>query len=225
MCGRFSLTANEAELNLRFQLAGGTAPYVPRYNGAPTQALAVITNTEPSRLSYLRWGLIPPWAKDPSAGSKMINARAETIAEKPSFRKPLLGRRCLVPSDGFFEWKQDAGKQPYRIFLKNTAVFSMAGIWERWHSPDGEILETFSIITTEANAFMKNIHDRMPVILKPEDEKNWLNAGTESEILELLRPFDPEQMDAFPVSRLVNSVRNENPQVCLPQAEQNTLFS
>ena len=118
MCGRFSLSANEAELNLRFELEGGEAPYVPRYNGAPTQMLAVITGEKPHRLSYHRWGLIPPWAKDISIGNKMINARAETITEKASFRTPLFSKRCLVPADGFYEWQQDTGKQPYRILEK-----------------------------------------------------------------------------------------------------------
>ncbi len=213
MCGRFSLTANEAELNLRFELAGGEAPYVPRYNGAPTQMLAVITGENPRRLSYHRWGLIPPWAKDISIGNKMINARAETITEKASFRTPLFSRRCLVPSDGFYEWQQDAGKQPYRIFVKNNPIFSMAGLWERWKSPEGDIIESFNIITTEANTFMKPIHNRMPVILKPGDEKTWLSGKNSAEILSLLKPYPADEMDAYPVSKLVNSPRNETPEI------------
>ena len=213
MCGRFSLTANEAELNLRFELEGGEAPYVPRYNGAPTQLLAVITGESPHRLSYHRWGLIPPWAKDISIGNKMINARAETITEKASFRTPLFSRRCLVPADGFYEWQQDTGKQPYRIFVKSNALFAMAGLWERWKSPAGEVVESFNIITTEANEFMKPIHNRMPVILKREDEKTWLESKDSAEILSLLRPYTAEDMDAYPVSKLVNSPRNDVPQV------------
>ena len=213
MCGRFSLTANEAELNLRFELEGGEAPYVPRYNGAPTQLLAVITGESPHRLSYHRWGLIPPWAKDISIGNKMINARAETITEKASFRTPLFSRRCLVPADGFYEWQQDAGKQPYRIFVKSNALFAMAGLWERWKSPEGELVESFNIITTEANEFMKPIHNRMPVILKRADEKTWLESKDSAEILSLLRPYAAGDMDAYPVSKLVNSPRNEGPEV------------
>lgn len=209
MCGRFSLTANEAELNLRFELAGGEAPYVPRYNGSPTQMLAVITGEKPGELSYQRWGLIPPWAKDISIGNKMINARAETITEKSSFRNPLFSRRCLVPADGFYEWQQDAGKQPYRIFVKNNPIFCMAGIWERWKSPEGGIVESFSIITTEANSFMKPVHNRMPVILKQEDEKTWLSGKKPDEILSLLKQYPSEGMDAYPVSKLVNSPRND----------------
>ncbi len=214
MCGRFSLTANEAELNLRFELAGGDAPYVPRYNGAPTQMLAVITGGNPHKMSYHRWGLIPPWAKDISIGNKMINARAETITEKASFRTPLFSKRCLVPSDGFYEWQQDAGKQPYRIFVKDNPIFSMAGLWERWKSSEGNIIESFNIITTEANDFMKPIHSRMPVILKPEDEKTWLTSKDSVEILSLLKPYPTDEMDAYPVSKLVNSPRNEGPEVC-----------
>jgi len=213
MCGRFSLTANEAELNLRFELEGGEAPYVPRYNGAPTQMLAVITGENPRLLSYKRWGLIPPWAKDISIGNKMINARAETITEKPSFRTPLFSKRCLVPADGFYEWQQDAAKQPYRIFVKNNPIFAMAGLWERWKSPEGGSIDSFSIITTEANTFMKPIHSRMPVILKREDEKIWLTGKNHEEILKLLKPYPSEEMDAYPVSKLVNSPRNDGPEV------------
>ena len=216
MCGRFSLTANEAELNLRFELEGGTAPYVPRYNGAPTQLLTVITNQSPRQLSQLRWGLIPPWARDVSIGNKMINARAETITEKPSFRAPLLSRRCLVPSDGFYEWQQDEKKQPYRIGVKNMPVFSMAGLWERWKSPEGEQVDTFCIITTAANDFMKTIHDRMPVILQLRDEKLWLSGSNLPEILHLLKPYPAEEMQAYPVSKQVNSPRNESPSVVEP---------
>ena len=219
MCGRFSLTANEAELNLRFELEGGTAPYVPRYNGAPTQLMAVITNENPLKLSFCRWGLIPPWAKDISIGNKMINARAETITEKASFRSPLFSKRCLVPADGFYEWQQDASKQPYRIFVKGNPIFSMAGLWERWKSPEGMVIESFNIITAEANSFMKPIHNRMPVILKQEDEKTWLGSKNPAEILSLLKPYAPEDMDAFPVSKLVNSPRNDTPEIWVKEVK------
>jgi putative SOS response-associated peptidase YedK len=219
MCGRFSLTANEAELNLRFELEGGTAPYVPRYNGAPTQLLAVITNEKPDKLSFCRWGLIPPWAKDISIGNKMINARAETITEKASFRLPLFSKRCLVPADGFYEWKQNESKQPFRIFVKDKPIFSMAGLWERWKSPEGTVIESFNIITTEANSFMMPIHSRMPVILRQQDEKTWLSSKDSVEILSLLKPYSSDGMDAFPVSKLVNSPRNDRPEVWERQAE------
>jgi len=213
MCGRFSLTVNEAELNLRFEMAGGEAPYESRYNCAPTQMLAVITNQQPGKISYLKWGLIPSWAKDASIGNKMINARAETITEKPSYRNPLRSRRCLVPADSFYEWKQNGSKVPYRIFLKDTRLFAFAGLWDSWKTPEGEILNSFTIITTEANEFMQSIHQRMPVILHPRDEKLWLGSNNPEEILALLRPFPAERMDAYPVSKLVNSPLNDRPEV------------
>lgn len=224
MCGRFSLTANEAELNLRFELEGGSTPYIPRYNGAPSQNLAVITSANPHKLSYLRWGLIPPWAKDRAIGNKMINARAETITEKSSFSKPLFSKRCLVPTDGFFEWKQDAGKQPYRIFVNENPIFSMAGIWEQWQSPEGDKVDTFSIITTEANSFMQNIHNRMPVILNKADEKKWLHSSDKQEILSLLIPCPSEWMDAYPVSKLVNSPHNESEKIIHKATKEISLF-
>lgn len=224
MCGRFSLTSNEAELNLRFELEGGNAPYVPRYNGAPTQNMAVITSESPDKLRYLKWGLIPPWAKDKSIGSKMINARAETITEKSSFSKPLFSKRCLVPSDGFFEWKQDSGKQPYRIFVKNNPIFAMAGIWECWHSPEGENIDSFCIITTAANAFMQTLHSRMPVILPQHHEKTWLNSTNKEEILQLLTPCPSEWLDANPVSKLVNSPANESEKIILKVEPGKLLF-
>jgi putative SOS response-associated peptidase YedK len=201
MCGRFSLTVNEAELNLRFETAGGNATYVPRYNGAPTQNMAVITSVIPRKLDVFRWGLVPPWAKDISIGSKMINARAETITEKVSFKKPLQSRRCLIPADGFFEWQQDKNKQPFQIRLKLEKIFSMAGIWETWIAPTGEIVNTFSIITTEANDFMKSIHSRMPVILNRADEHKWLYSGNMQEVISLLKPYHSDDMEMQAIAR------------------------
>jgi putative SOS response-associated peptidase YedK len=216
MCGRFSLTTDEAILNERFKLAGGIEPYVARYNCAPTQKLAVITSEEPRRLSYFRWGLIPHWAKDEKIGSKMINARAESIEEKPSFRNAFRQRRCLVLADGFYEWKNEKKKIPYRITLKDKQPFAMAGIWETWKNPEGKIINSFSIITTTANELMKNIHERMPVILPPEFEETWLKSNDPREIRELLQPFEPEKMQAYEVSKLVNSPGNDDPAVILP---------
>jgi len=216
MCGRFSLTTDEAILNERFRLAGGIEPYVARYNCAPTQKLAVITNEEPRRLSYFRWGLIPFWAKDEKIGSKMINARAESIEEKPSYRNAFRQRRCLVLADGFYEWKNENGKTPYWITLKDHQPFAMAGIWETWKNPDGKAINSFSIITTTANELMKSIHERMPVILPPEFEEIWLNSDDPREIHEFLLPFEPEKMQALEVSKLVNSPGNDNPALILP---------
>jgi putative SOS response-associated peptidase YedK len=213
MCGRFSLTVTEAELNERFELTGGTAPYVSRYNCAPTQMLAVVTNENPQQLNYLKWGLIPSWAKEISIGNKMINAKAETILQRPSFRIPFMRRRCLVPSDGFYEWKSDGDKIPYRIFLKNQRLFSFAGLWDRWHDSNGEFIDSFTIITTSANEFMKAIHERMPVILHPKDEKTWLENKDTGMLSSLLTPYDSDAMEAYAVSTLINSPRNDNPQV------------
>lgn len=213
MCGRFSLTVNEAELNTYFEASGGDAPYVARYNCAPTQMLAVITNDNPGRISYYRWGLIPAWAKDIAIGTKMINAKAETISEKPSFRVPFQRKRCLVPADSFYEWKQNGDRVPHRIYLKSRRLFAFAGLWDIWKAPDGSPVHSFTIITTEANEFMKTIHSRMPVILKREDEKLWLNGADPDEILSLLNPYDTTGMDAYPVSKLVNSPRNDSPQI------------
>ncbi len=216
MCGRFSLTVNEAELNEFFETAGGDAPYEARYNCAPTQMLAVITNEKPRQLSYYKWGLIPGWAKDPSIGNKMINARAETITEKPSYKTALRTRRCLVPADAFYEWRQNGDKVPYRIYLKNSRLFAFAGLWDRWRTPEGSEISSFTIITTGANGFMQPIHNRMPVILRREDEQLWLGSNNAAELLELLRPYADEEMEAYPVSKLINSAANDFPEVMAP---------
>lgn len=222
MCGRFSLTVNELELNEFFEIHGSDAPYISRYNCAPTQMLAVISNEKPAQLSYMRWGLVPSWAKDPAIGNKMINAKAETLAEKPSFRVPLRSKRCIVPATSFFEWKQDEGKTPYSISLKSQKIFGIAGLWDSWISPEGEIIHTFTLITTEANEFMQQIHHRMPVILTRENEKLWLNGkGTEG--VELLMQYNSEDMQMTPLSKLVNSPRNEMPEILLPLPKE-TLF-
>ena len=216
MCGRFSLTTNEAILNERFRLAGSIEPYVARYNCAPTQNLAVITAIQPRRLSFFRWGLIPFWAKDEKIGSRMINARAEGIEEKPSYKNAFRQRRCLVPADGFYEWKSENGKIPYRITLYDQQPFAMAGIWDTWKSPAGKTVHSFSIITTEANELMKPIHDRMPVILTADLEDIWLKSNIPEEIRAILKPFDPRLMKAYEVSKLVNSPRNDNPALIIP---------
>lgn len=216
MCGRFSLTVNEAELNERFHLEGGDEPYVARYNCAPTQALAVITNSGNYKLNYMRWGLVPSWAKDLKIGAKMINARAETIMEKASFRLAFSRRRCLVPATSFFEWKQGKVKIPYVIRLAGGGLFSMAGIWEEWKGADGNFVKSFSIITAQANSLMQPLHDRMPVILSQRNEETWLSDLPPGELSKLLLPFAEEKLELFPVSSLVNSPKNEVPEVLLP---------
>ncbi|MCF8232019.1 MAG: SOS response-associated peptidase [Bacteroidales bacterium] len=226
MCGRFSLTKEERAINARFETSGSEAPYVPRYNAAPGQEQAVITNQKPNTLSFFKWGLVPFWAKDPSIGNKMINAKAETVDQKASFKNPLKRKRCLVISDGFFEWKKTPeGKIPHYIFLKNHELFAFAGLWESWKSIEGEKLNTFTIITTEPNSMMKKIHNRMPVILPFNAEKEWLNNENPKEIKELLQPFDSNKMEYYPISTLVNSPRNDTPEVIQPAGgETGTLF-
>jgi putative SOS response-associated peptidase YedK len=209
MCGRYSFAIEDELIKERFGVTVRSAIYKARYNCAPSQSLAVISTEEPEMLSFYRWGLIPFWAKDPSIGNKLINARAETIIDKPSFKQAFRSRRCLVLSDGFFEWEKSGEKQPYRIILQDSVPFSMAGIWDKWENPEGEIIHSFSIITTRANSLIEKIHDRMPVILKREDEKKWLGSPNEKELLDLLKPFHKDQMKIYPVSRKVNSPIND----------------
>jgi putative SOS response-associated peptidase YedK len=216
MCGRFSLTVNEAELNERFLLSGGIGPYEARYNCAPTQMLAVITNTNRNHISYFRWGLIPSWAKDVKLGAKMINARAETILEKASFRNAFSRRRCLIPATSFFEWKQEKDKTPYVIKLVGGEIFSMAGIWEEWKGPEGIVVNSFSIITSEANNAMQPLHHRMPVILSKQIENVWLSDFPPGELIKLLQPCPDEWLEIYPVSNLVNSPKNDVPEILIP---------
>ncbi len=176
MCGRFTLTINPDELQQQFGLSEAPPTQLaPRYNIAPTQAVAVIANNSDRKLELFQWGLIPSWAKDPKIGSKMINARAETLAEKPSFRTALKRRRCLVVADGFYEWKKTgSGKTPMYIQLKDGQPFGFAGLWEAWQSPDDGLIKTCTIITTTPNALLAEIHYRMPVILPREAYDTWL---------------------------------------------------
>ncbi|HRY97560.1 MAG TPA: SOS response-associated peptidase [Bacteroidales bacterium] len=225
MCGRFSLTTQEDQIEKLFNVEVDRSMYVPRYNGAPSQNLAVITSDDPGRLSFLRWGLVPPWAPDPAMGAKMINARAETIQEKPAFRAAFRKRRCLVPADGFFEWmKAGKARQPYRFLMKDGLPFAFAGIWEEWKDGDGRPLRTFSIITTTANELMAPIHHRMPVILAPQDYSIYLQSEP-MRASGLLRPFPSEPMHSYPVSSLVNSPQHNSAEVFLPAAQEpGTLF-
>lgn len=219
MCGRFSFVMEDALIRERFGVRVTTAIYKARYNCAPTQSLAVITSDRPDELQFMRWGLIPSWAKDKSIGPKMINARAETVSEKPSFRSALKSRRCLVPATGFFEWKREGkSKIPFLIRMKEQNGFCFAGLWDRWNSPEGEFIESFTIITTTPNELVSGIHDRMPVILPRESEKRWLGTATDlHDITSLLQPFPPEQMEACAVSSRVNSTTNDDPSVLLPE--------
>lgn len=219
MCGRYTITVQPELLAERFNAALSPEMSEPRYNAAPTQTLPVILNENGQQIQLLRWGLVPHWSKEPDTGYKMINARAETLEEKSTFRESLRKRRCLVLADGFYEWKKtDDGKVPMRITLKSGEPFAFAGLWETWKDRDsGELLRTFTIITTTPNDLMVPIHDRMPVILLPEAEKAWLDdaAGPES-WRELLHPYPANLMKAYPVSKLVNSPSNESPALIAP---------
>ena len=215
MCGRFTLTVDPSQLAAAFDLAAPPPPeLVPRYNIAPTQPVAVIANTEPRRIELFRWGLIPVWAKDAKIGNSLINARAETVAEKPAFRAAFKQRRCLVLADGFYEWRREAaGKTPMYIQLKDGRPFALAGLWETWQTPAGETWQTCTVITTTPNRLMTPIHDRMPVILPPAAYAAWLTPGSlpAVEALALLQPYDPEAMTARPVSTRVNNPRVDAP--------------
>jgi putative SOS response-associated peptidase YedK len=223
MCGRFTLTINPDQLHQQFGLSEPPPTQLaPRYNIAPTQAVAVIANNRDHRkLELFQWGLIPSWAKDPKIGSKMINARAETLAEKPSFRTALKRRRCLVVADGFYEWKKTgSGKTPMYIQLKDGQPFGFAGLWEAWQSPEDGLIKTCTIITTTPNALLAGIHDRMPVILPREAYDQWL-APEELpavETLPLLQAYDAAQMRARPVSTLVNSPAVDSAELIQPVA-------
>ncbi|MGQ0793037.1 MAG: SOS response-associated peptidase [Deltaproteobacteria bacterium] len=218
MCGRYTLTSDADTLERRFGFAAeqSAAPITPRFNICPGQLAPVIALDGASRgLRLMRWGLVPHWAGDEGIGYKMINARAETITEKPSFRKPFREKRCLVLADGFYEWGQSEKKikTPLRFTLKTKEPFALAGLWDLWHKPDGAALLTFTIITTEANALMRPIHDRMPVILAKEDESFWLGGSPRDteRLREMLAPYPSELMHRCEVSSLVNSPKNDSP--------------
>ncbi len=219
MCGRFTLTTDLDTLQLAFNLVTVPPDLPPRYNIAPSQPVAIITNEAPTALSFHTWGLLPSWAKDPALANKLINARSETAHEKPSFRAAFKRRRCLIPADGFFEWKRDGNeKTPMFIHLKGRPIFALAGLWEVWNGPQGAEVRSCTILTTEANDFMKTIHDRMPVILDPADYDEWLVAGDAPALAlhALMRPYDSDKMAAYTVSKLVNRPGNDTPQVIEP---------
>jgi putative SOS response-associated peptidase YedK len=209
MCGRFAFYS-PSEATAALFGASGSIPVEPRYNIAPTQYIAAIRNSEEAgrELTMLRWGLVPFWAKDPSIGNRMINARAETVAEKPSYRAAYRKRRCLVLADGFYEWhKEGSGKTPYYISAVNGDPFAFAGLWENWQSKESEeSIQSATLITTAANDFMSSLHHRMPVVLEPETADRWL-AG-DDELIEFAANHGP-RLRAWPVDHRVNNARNE----------------
>lgn len=221
MCGRFTLTLDSKQIQEAYPWLNVPPGIQSRYNVAPSQPIAVVPNDGRQRLDFYVWGLIPSWAKDPSIGNRMINARAETLAEKPSFRNAFKRRRCLVLADGFYEWKTTNGsrtKTPMFIHLKDHQPFAFAGLWELWNAPDGSQIYSATIITTEPNSLMKSIHNRMPVILPQPAYEQWLAPGEQNprDLTPLLTPFPAESMQAYPISTLVNSPQNDMPQVIEP---------
>ena len=221
MCGRFTLTVNPAELQDTFTDYIFPTRYVPRFNIAPSQPVLAIPNDEKNTADFFIWGLIPMWAKDPSIGNRLINARGETIAEKPSFRGSFKHKRCLVLADGFYEWKSNAGKKtktPYFIHMKDRKPFAFAGLWDSWEGSDGSSVKTCTIITTEPNELMESLHNRMPVILHPRDYGKWLDTSpqTPENLLPLIKPYPADFMSAYPVSTLVNKPDNDSPQLVVP---------
>ena len=219
MCGRFIQKSERRIITEEFYIGEFLDEVITSYNVAPGQKAGVIINKGKNTYLLYKWGLVPSWAKDPEIGTRMINARAETLASKPSFKSAFRGRRCLIPADGFYEWKKEGNfKVPYYVFHKSKKPFSLAGLWEIWKNPDDTPLTTFTIITTEANPLLKNLHDRMPVILPPENRDTWLNPESTdiAGLSELLRPFDDQLLDFYEVSRFVNAPQNNTPQCITP---------
>ncbi len=217
MCGRYSIFTPTDTLKIRFNVLRAEASQ-PTYNAAPTQNLPVILNSEPTTIKLCRWGLIPSWAKEERIGNRMINARAETLLQKPSFRTPFKKQRCLVLTDGFYEWeKTSAGKIPHRVSMRDNKPFAFAGIWEVWKTPDGGEVQSFSIITTEPNDLMKPLHNRMPVIIKQANEEKWLQEIDISEAQKMLEPYPLEDLEAYPISTLVNSPKNNSEDIIKPR--------
>jgi putative SOS response-associated peptidase YedK len=224
MCGRFTLTIGPEQLQETFPWVEIPNEFFPRFNIAPTQPVAVIPNDGKDRMDFFVWGLIPFWAKDPEIGSRLINARSETLAEKPAFRGSYRYKRCLVLADGFYEWRQEPGvktKTPMYIQLRSKKPFAFAGLWDEWHSKDGSEVRSCTIITTQPNSMMEAIHNRMPVILDPNAYADWLAPGEKdpASLEHILRPYPDDDMRAFPVSRTVNSPRNDSPECIVPLTE------
>jgi putative SOS response-associated peptidase YedK len=225
MCGRFRLSKTDKEVMKQFGVEIDP-DYSPRYNISPSQQVRVMKLADDSgaarsatvamQMHIQRWGLVPHWAKDVKIGYKMINARSETILEKPSFRTAFKKRRCLIPADGFYEWKKDGdsnskAKQPFHFGMKDDSLFAFAGIWEQWKAPEGAVLETCAILTTSPNELVADVHDRMPVILPASQYALWLTAEAErvERLQELLVPYPAEEMKKYPVSSVVNSPKND----------------
>lgn len=221
MCGRYTLASSGEELQEEFDLE--SVPELPsRYNIAPSQDVPVITNRHPREIELFRWGLVPYWAKDVSIGYKMINARAESLGDKPAFKGAFARRRCLVVADGFYEWKKLArGKQPWHMRLPSKRPFAFAGLWEYWKSPEGEPLTSCTVVTRPATGAAASIHDRMPLVLPPKARSRWLSPESEdpAALTDFLRHLPPPNLEIHPVSRRVNSPEHEGPDLVEPVAD------
>src|SRR5664280_1475507 len=217
MCGRYRLSRRKQLIQEYFETSD-EVEWEPRYNIAPTQNVGIIRQDRAKperRFSLARWGLIPCWAKDSRMGNKMINTRSETVTEKPAFREAFERRRCLIPTDGFYEWKRAAKvKQPFHFGLQDDSLFAFAGLWDRWKNASGQVVESCSILTTEPNALLADVHDRMPVMMNPEHYDLWLDPGLRrvDALKEMLNPFDATLMKRYPVSTRVNFVKNDDPE-------------
>ena len=220
MCGRFTLHHSTEDIAERFLVEQTMLELAPRYNIAPSQDIPVVLQRERRTLQTLKWGLVPSWARDPAIGNRMINARSESIAEKPAFRQALRQRRCLLPTSGYYEWmRRGKAKVPHYIHRPDGGLLALAGIWEEWQTPEQGILRTVALITTEPNAFAASIHTRMPALLEGEDEALWLDPSrtNSGDLLPLLRPYEGE-LAAHPVSAAVNRVSEDSP-ACIDPVE------
>jgi putative SOS response-associated peptidase YedK len=229
MCGRYGLATEKDDLGTFFD-AMVLEDVQPRYNIAPTQPVVIVRDDRdrPRRIAHhVHWGLIPAWAKDPQIGARMINARGETIAEKPAYRAAARYRRCIVPASGFYEWQEAVdGKQPWFFHMADGSLMAMAGLYEHWHGPNGETIDSCTIVTTTTNELLQPIHDRMPVIVEPGDFDRWLDASIVDarQVDDLIRPISSGLMDGHPVSRRVNSPRNDDPTLIAPAENTGDLF-
>lgn len=234
MCGRSSLTVTEKELEDRFNAQFYTEDLerynpLPSFNMAPSQRLPIVTDADPNHINLYRWGLIPFWAKDEKIGYKMINARSETVAQKPAFRQALKKRRCLWPVDGYYEWiTRGKEKLPYRVTLQSGGVFSIAGLWETWKNPENETIYSFTALTLPASPSMEFLHHRMPFILPYESEMKWIEEGTDPEkFIEEYQVPGLDELVVYRVSKAVNSVRNNVAELIeeVPDEQQGELFT
>ena len=224
MCGRYQLSVTGKQISERYNVEVYDEMYSPSYNCAPYQYLPVITNENRGKISFMRWGLLPSWYENKKSAIKLINARGETLGEKPLFKQAFEKRRCIIPANGFYEWKRGKYRTPYRFYLKNEKIFSIAGIWERRKNRNGDISETFLIITTAPNELIKPVHNRMPLILNREAEKIWVSEKDTIILKKLIKPYPANEMSGYEISNRINSVRSEGEVLIKPAGEQGKLF-